>query len=68
MFNDAQIFTQKSYIALQQVLNSADIETLEKANNELYVRSEPLLKIITESGETLTEFYNKNTNDLIVIP
>jgi hypothetical protein len=36
MFNDAQIFTQKGYISLQQALNSADIETLEKANNELY--------------------------------
>jgi hypothetical protein len=68
MFNDAQIFTQNGYIDLQQALNSDDIETLEKANNELYAHSEQLLKTIAESGETLTELYNKNTNELIVVP
>ena len=68
MFNDAQIFTQNGYIDLQQAFNSDDIETLEKASNELYAHSEQLLKTIAESGETLTEFYNKNTNELIVVP
>jgi hypothetical protein len=68
MFNDAQIFTQKGYISLQQAHNSDDIETLEKAKNGLYAHSEQLLKAISESGETLTEFYNKNTNELIVVP
>jgi hypothetical protein len=32
------------------------------------MHSEQLLKTIAESGETLTKFYNKNTNELIVVP
>ena len=67
MFNHAHIFTQKGHIALQQALNSDDIETLDKASNELYAHSEQLLKTIAESGEALTEFYNKNTSELIVV-
>lgn len=68
MLNNAQTFTQKGYIALKQALNSDDMETLERSSDELYERSEQLLKTIEKNGETLTDFYNKNTSELIVVP
>ncbi|WP_261841877.1 phytanoyl-CoA dioxygenase family protein [Aliamphritea ceti] len=61
-------FMRQGYIVLDQGLSKADMQMLEAASADLYRHSDYLLEQLQASGESLNDFYQKNLQELIVVP
>ncbi len=68
MSTNSEIFKRKGFIVLPQALDQQDMTTLENSSQALSERAQELLAELAESGESLSDFYKRNDNELIVVP
>ena len=68
MANNSDIFKKQGYIVLPQGLSQDDMTTLESSSQALSQRAGELLAELAESGESLSDFYKRNDDELIVVP
>ena len=68
MANNSEMFKKQGYIVLPQGFNQDDMATLESSSQLLSQRAGELLAELAESGESLSDFYKRNDDELIVVP
>lgn len=68
MSTRSESFKAKGFVVLPQGLNQDDMSTLENSSQAMYQRAEALLAALAESGESLSDFYKRNDDELIVVP
>ncbi|WP_370280487.1 phytanoyl-CoA dioxygenase family protein [Pontibacterium sp.] len=68
MANNSDIFKKQGYIVLPQGLNQDDMKTLESSSQALSQRAGELLAELAESGESLSDYYKRHDDELIVVP
>ena len=68
MANNSEIFKKQGYIVLPQGLNQDDMAVLESSDQTLSRRAGEFLAELAESGESLSDFYKRNDDELIVVP
>lgn len=62
------VFKRQGYIVLPQGLNADQMQTLENSSQALYQQAEQLLTEVADSGQSLSEFYRNQPDELIVVP
>mgnify|MGYP000439000778 CR=1 FL=1 len=68
MTMDKEGFRQSGYVVLGQGLKPTEMELLEQSSQRLYKRAEDILAELTESSESLSDYYQRNQYELIVVP
>ena len=66
--SQSEIFKSKGFIVLPQALDEQDMATLEQSSQALYQRADQILAELAESGESLSDFYKRQEDELIVVP
>lgn len=68
MANNSEVFKKQGYLVLHQGLSQDDMATLESVSQVLTQRAGELLAELADSGESLSDFYKRNGDELIVVP
>lgn len=63
-----ELFKKRGFITLQQALNNDNINLLEQVNQDLNQHAQQILQQLADNEESLSDFYRRNPEELIVVP